>query len=255
MIFLKFSKHKAISAIFLTAMISPATALATAITHQKVPLKINLELHEQVGFRLYCPSLFGGTTTGTGNGTHMGNVSFKGSDCITQTENYFTFKGRFMLTAANDDMLLGLYGGSFVPINSGPMYSISDATFKIIGGTGRFALATGSGELQGTQDMTTGNGTLQADGTMNKFGLVLYNENPMRVTGLALDNPASVNEYVTMFRNFTTADLLEETLGQPALMADSVSGSNVTSVPAPTVLVLLGAGLAALRFAQHKKKC
>ena len=104
-------------------------------------MKISLELHEQVGFRLYCPSLFGGTTIGLGNSTHLGNVSFKGNDCITQTENYFTFKGRFMLTTANDDMLLGIYGGSFVPIDNGPMYSISDATFKIIGGTGRFALA------------------------------------------------------------------------------------------------------------------
>jgi hypothetical protein len=218
-------------------------------------LKINLELHEQVGFRLDCASLFGGTTIGTGNGTHMGNVSFKGSDCITPTDNYFTFDGKFMLTAANDDKLLGIYGGSFVPIDNGPMYSISDATFKIVGGTGRFALATGSGGLQGTQDMTTGNGTLQADGTMNKSGWLLYNENPIRVTGLALDNPASVNEYVAMFRDFATPDLLEETFRQPALMVDPVSGSNMTSVPEPAVLVLLGIGLAALRCAQYKKKC
>ncbi|HET8701088.1 MAG TPA: PEP-CTERM sorting domain-containing protein [Nitrococcus sp.] len=250
MIFSNFSKHKIIFVILLMAIISPATVLANAI----VPLKVNLDLHEQVGFRPNCLSQFGGTTTGTGNGTHLGNVSFAASDCIMPIEDYFTFKGAFILAAANGDKLMGNYGGSFVPINAGPMYSLSDATFEIKGGTGRFAQATGSGELQGTQDMTTGDGTLQVDGTMSKFGWVLYNENPIRVTGMALDNPASINEYVTMFRDFATVDPLEDPLGQSALVTDSVAGSQV-AIPEPSVLVLLGIGLAALQFAQRKIKC
>jgi hypothetical protein len=82
-------------------------------------------------------------------------------------EDHFTFKGEFTMVAANGDKVTGNYGGSFVPIGAGPTYRLSDGTFEITGGTGRFAQATGSGELQGKQDTTTGAGTLKADGTIS----------------------------------------------------------------------------------------
>ncbi|EAR22472.1 hypothetical protein [Nitrococcus mobilis] len=163
MVFPRFSKRTVISAILLTALALPASILAG----QDRPLKIRLEVHEQVGFTPDCPSQFGGTTTGTGKGTHLGKLSFNATDCITPVEDHFTFAGEFTIVAANGDQLVGNYGGSFIPINTGPVYSLSDATFEITGGTGRFTQATGSGELRGTQSTKTGKGTFKADGTIS----------------------------------------------------------------------------------------
>ena len=163
MTFPKFSKRKAISTILLTAMISPANALAA----QDEPFKVSLVTREQVRFKPDCPTQFGGTTTGTGEGTHLGRTSFTATDCITPLEDHFTFEGEFTVTASNGDKLTGNYGGSFVPVNGGPTYNLSDATFEITGGTGRFAQATGSGEMQGKQNTKTGKGILKAEGTIS----------------------------------------------------------------------------------------
>lgn len=163
MVFPVFSKRNVISAILLTAMVSPLSALGG----QNKPLKIRLKVHEQVGFSLDCPSQFGGTTTGTGKGTHLGKLSFNATDCITPMEDHFTFNGEFTIIAANGDKLIGNYSGAFVPINSGPVYSLSDATLKILGGTGRFAQAGGSAELTGTENVTTGNGIFNVNGSIS----------------------------------------------------------------------------------------
>lgn len=163
MIFFKCLKYNIIFAIFLAAMILPASILAG----ENKPLKISLVTQEQVGFSPDCPSKFGGTTTGTGKSTHLGKVSFTATDCIISMEDHFTFKGEFIVVAANGDKLTGNYGGSFVPVNNGPMYRLSDATFEITGGTGRFTQAKGSAELQGKQNTKTGKGTLEAKGAIS----------------------------------------------------------------------------------------
>jgi hypothetical protein len=160
-----FSKYSVISAILLAAMVSPSAALSGEKTDR--PLKASLVTQEQVGFTPDCPSKFGGTTTGTGKSTHLGKVSLTAADCITPMENHFTFKGTFTLTAANGDKLTGDYSGSFVPKDAGPIYSLSDPKFQITGGTGRFAQAGGSAELQGNQNIQTGKGKLEVDGTIS----------------------------------------------------------------------------------------
>lgn len=156
--------HNAIAAFLLSALIFPAVALAGPTN---VPLKLRLTTQEQVGFTPDCPSKFGGVLTGTGNATHMGKVSLQARDCITPMENHFTFKGTFELTAANRDKLTGNYSGSFMPVNGGPTYSLADAVLQITGGTGRFSKATGSAELEGTQNLETGKGKMEADGTIS----------------------------------------------------------------------------------------
>ncbi|MCO6441757.1 MAG: hypothetical protein J5I81_11855 [Nitrococcus mobilis] len=163
MVFPEFLKRSIISAILLTAMVSSASILAG----QDRPLKVRLEIHEQVGFSPDCPSQFGGTTTGTGKGTHLGRLSFNATDCITPMEDHFTFTGEFTIVVADGDKLTGNYSGSFITINTGPVYSLSDAMLEITGGTGRFAQATGSAKLTGTENVTTGNGTFNADGTIS----------------------------------------------------------------------------------------
>lgn len=163
---LEFSRRNVVSAILLTAMISPAIAFSAQPDR---PLKGSFVTQEQAGFRPDCPSKFGGTTTGTGTSTHLGKVSFTAIDCITpiEKENYFTFTGRLTLITANGDKLTGNYSGSFKPVDSGSIYTLSDAKFEIKGGTGRFADAEGTAGLKGNQDILTGKGKIELDGTIS----------------------------------------------------------------------------------------
>lgn len=82
-------------------------------------------------------------------------------------ENHYTFKGKLTITAANGDKITGDYSGSFIPLNTPPMYSLSDAKFEITGGTGRFSNASGGADLRGSQNIQTGKGKIEADGTIS----------------------------------------------------------------------------------------
>lgn len=157
-------KHKFISAFLTLVILAPAIAWSGPTN---VPLKVRLATQEQVGYKPTCPSKFGGTLTGTGKSTHMGKISLRANDCITPMEDHFTFKGTVELTAANGDKLTGDYSGSFIPLNSGSMYSLSDAVLQITGGTGRFSKATGTAELEGTQNIQTGKGKMEINGTIS----------------------------------------------------------------------------------------
>jgi hypothetical protein len=159
-----FSKHAAISVFAVAAITAPTFALAGPTN---VPLKMSAVTQEQTGYTPNCPSKFGGTTTGTGKSTHLGKISFTASDCVTPMEDHFTFKGKLTITAANGDKITGDYSGSFIPLNTPPIYSLSDAKFEITGGTGRFSNASGSADLQGSQNIQTGKGKIEADGTIS----------------------------------------------------------------------------------------
>jgi hypothetical protein len=82
-------------------------------------------------------------------------------------ENHYTFKGKLTITTANGDKIIGDYSGSFLPLDTPSMYSLSDAKFEITGGTGRFSNAKGSADLKGSQNIQTGKGKIQADGTIS----------------------------------------------------------------------------------------
>jgi hypothetical protein len=150
--------------VFFAAAIFPVAAFSGP---KEVPLKISLEIQEQVGYKPNCPSQFGSTITGKGKSSHLGKVTLATMDCITPMGDHFTFKGEFTLTAANGDKLTGDYSGSFVPVGAGPIYKLADAELKITGGTGRFSQANGIAELNGSQDTTTGRGKMEADGRIS----------------------------------------------------------------------------------------
>jgi hypothetical protein len=150
--------------VFFAVAIFPITAFSGP---KDVPLKMNLEIQDQVGFMPNCPSQFGSMITGKGKSSHLGKVSLATTDCITPMGDHFTFKGQFTLIAADGDKLTGDYSGSFVPVGAGPIYKLADAVLKITGGTGRFSQATGTAELNGSQDTTTGKGEMDAKGTVS----------------------------------------------------------------------------------------
>jgi hypothetical protein len=154
----------AASVVFLAAAITPVIAISGP---KDVPIKMSLEIQDQAGYRAQCPSKFGSTITGKGKSSHLGKVSLATADCITPMGDHFTFKGEFTLIAANGDKLTGDYSGSFVPRDGGPVYTLADAELKFTGGTGRFSGASGTAELNGSQDTTTGKGKMDANGTIS----------------------------------------------------------------------------------------
>lgn len=101
----------------------------------------------------------------------LGRVVGVGSDCIKFTDfgpppSYAFDNGELTLTAANGDQLKLTYRGTFIPTAQLPVYAIS-GLFDISGGTGRFANATGSGLLEGTENTQTFQGQLELSGRIS----------------------------------------------------------------------------------------
>jgi hypothetical protein len=122
---------------------------------------------EKSGLNPDCPSGYGGTTTGTGKSSHMGKISIAANDCITLGDNHYEFIGKLTITAANGDKLSGDYSGSLVPTDAVLVYSFSNATFQITGGTGRSSKASGSMAFHGPPHIQTGTRKMEADGTVS----------------------------------------------------------------------------------------
>lgn len=145
--------------------VSGATMAASAVN---VPIEINGVLQEIPGPSLRCPSKFGGTIIGRGEGTLTGPVAFISSDCITPSGTSFTFSaGKLIVIAVTGDQIFADYSGQFVPTGVGTKFVFSNATFQVTGGTGKFSKATGGGSLTGGEDMATGAGTIKLSGTIS----------------------------------------------------------------------------------------
>ncbi len=142
-----------------------ASAGAMAKTPTTQPLAIAGVFQEVVGPSARCPTNFGGTIMGHGDGALTGRVAFIASDCITPSGPLFNFsQGRFVIVTVTGDQIFASYSGQFVPTGVGANYVFSGATFQVTGGNGRYAKATGGGTLAGGSDMTTGQGQLQLSG-------------------------------------------------------------------------------------------
>jgi hypothetical protein len=81
-----------------------------------------------------------GTLVGTGEGTHIGRFTEVASPVITGN----TFTATVILTAANGDEVHKMVTNGTITSN-GTAFS---GTFMVVGGTGRFANATGSGQVE-----------------------------------------------------------------------------------------------------------
>ena len=151
--------------------VSALVALAVPVAHAQkpaVPFKASLTTQETLGFDpVACPIAFlQGTTTGAGHASHMGSVTLHSTDCVVQAAGQFTFTdGRLVLTAANGDQLNASYSGMLLPSATPAVYTLS-GSFTVTGGTGRFDGATGSGSLQGSNNIVTGQGGYTATGSI-----------------------------------------------------------------------------------------
>jgi hypothetical protein len=116
------------------------------------------------------PPYLVGTTSGTGTASHMGAITFLATDCVTPGPTSFTFNnGKLTVTAATGDELRITYSGTLLPIpGTQPftLYTIS-GTYTVIGGSGRFSSASGSGFIQGSENIQTGQGQFDLTGTLS----------------------------------------------------------------------------------------
>jgi hypothetical protein len=108
-----------------------------------------------------CPELIVHVTTG-GHATHLGQFTGAVSHCVRDGSLDFT-DGRFVFTAADGDELHGTHSGSFVPTAAPKVFDFAGRV-AFVGGTGRFADATGDGALAGRIDMSTGVAAVSIDG-------------------------------------------------------------------------------------------
>jgi len=96
------------------------------------------------------------TATGTGNFEHMGltTVSATASFTGASTCGAFTATEQDVYTAANGDAISFFINDVFCSTSSPGVLQVT-GSFQVVGGTGRFADATGSGTIQGTATLVT----------------------------------------------------------------------------------------------------
>jgi hypothetical protein len=124
-----------------------------------------------------------GTTTGTGAGSHLGKFTLGASDCILPVGapiavdpagnpvfgSYSFSAGQLAFTAANGDLLYGQYAGTLTLLPTGQnllLYRV-DGRITFAGGTGRFADASGSGDLGGVLNLVTQQGQFDVTATLS----------------------------------------------------------------------------------------
>jgi hypothetical protein len=147
-----------------TVLMSAALCASAAPVGYK-DFQLSGVLQEIPGPSPRCASNFGGTILGFGTSTTVGKVTFLATDCITPNGATYTFSdGKFIITTLTGELIFANYSGQFVPTGEGTKYVFSNATFQITGGTGRYARASGGGDMTGGEDMATGQGTIQLSG-------------------------------------------------------------------------------------------
>ena len=151
-----------------SALLLACSTAAIAASTVNVPIDINGVLQEIPGPSLRCPSKFGGTIIGRGEGALTGPVAFVANDCITPSGTSFTFSaGKMIIIGIGGDQIFADYSGQFVPTGAGTSFVFSNATFQVTGGTGKFSKASGGGSLNGGEDMATGQGTIKLSGKIS----------------------------------------------------------------------------------------
>jgi hypothetical protein len=158
------SRARQIVFIFLLGVISLAPRVAEA--ELPAPFKATIAITESIQVVGAPPCFVQGDISGVGQATKLGKVTIASQDCINPiTETLFTFFSTdVVFTTTKGDQLFATYSGTFSVQDQ--VGTITGA-YIIIGGTGRYALATGAGTVNGQEDMPTGQGQVQLLGTIS----------------------------------------------------------------------------------------
>jgi hypothetical protein len=106
--------------------------------------------------------------TGEGIGTHLGVLSETESTCVDFTTLTLSL-GEFTLRGANGDEVWGEYEGS-ASADPPPPNANLFCTWKITGGTGRFADAVGAGDCGESHQLGDGRSLITFDGWIHYAG-------------------------------------------------------------------------------------
>ena len=143
-----------------TATSSPAATLARVGGQTSAPRPFGGRCDLTVAPLPSAPPLIRQIDTGTCQLSHLGRTKYEGVlelDLVARTQ-----RGERTLTAANGDEVHLTTVGTSAP--AGPGLVSFTATFTIVGGTGRFANATGEGRAEGTANLTTNKTSVAMDG-------------------------------------------------------------------------------------------
>lgn len=103
---------------------------------------------------------------GSATGTELGSGAWNDTELAAFTASGLDINGMLTLTAANGDQLFVQYHATTpFPDATGTIHPVG--TFTIIGGTGRFANATGEGTLAADANVQNPATTAMLDGTID----------------------------------------------------------------------------------------
>ncbi len=254
---LNFVKHNVASVLLTASAIVSVTAATEAMS---VPFTVNAIIHEETGFKPGCDSLFGGTITGTGTSSLFGRVSVEGNDCITPnpTQTSFVFSnGKMIFTVSNGDEIFANYLGEFTPTSIVSIFSFTNATFEIMGGTGNFLHAKGGGKLQGGEDISTGWGVMRATGTITDFirdrDHKGKNKDHKDKDSKDKDNDTGLNNVPVVAGLDSSLFPSGQTLGDHFYQDQNGRLLAINALPESGSLALLGIGLAGLMAIRRRK--
>jgi hypothetical protein len=94
--------------------------------------------------------------TGVGEATHLGRFTWASVEFVDFSgfPPQVAVQGTFTMTAANGDQLYGTYSTIGIPDEAGDL--VIHGSYQFAGGTGRFAAATGSGDLDAVASLAPG---------------------------------------------------------------------------------------------------
>jgi hypothetical protein len=111
-----------------------------------------------------CPGTeFGLETSVTGTATHIGRFVGALSECI-HTDG--TYSGTGVFTTPDGSTILTKYSGHQMPPDQNGQISFAE-TYHILGGTRKYAHASGELEVDGVADMASGRFQITGDGTLS----------------------------------------------------------------------------------------
>ena len=149
--------------LFLALVVVPRVAEAQSV----LPFKSTIAITESLQPGTLTCFLIG-NISGTGLASHLGKITLVSSDCINpinETGTAFSFfSNQVVLSVPNGDQIIAAYNGI---LTSNGTVGVISGGYQIVGGTGRYAQATGAGTVQGAEDFLTGAGSIQLTGTIS----------------------------------------------------------------------------------------